>query len=561
MKEESTRRSSGLVSAAILVSRVTGLVRERALGHYLGTSAAADAFTVASRLPNLMQHLLGEGVLSASFIPVYSRLLAAGRHEEAGRVAGAVAGLLALATGVLTLLGILLAEPLTSLVAAGLRARPETLRLTVDLVRIMFPAVGFLVLSSWCLGVLNSHRRFFLSYVAPALLNVVQVVVLVGVGSTLLTVSRAGSVDAAQDGLVRWLAVGTVAGGLLQFLVQLPTVLRLSRDLRPSVRTDLPGVREALRTFGPVVTSRGVVQVAAYLQVFLASFLAAGALSTLRYAQVLYLLPISLFGMAVAAAELPRLATAGAEARERVLERLDAGLARIAAFVLPTAVGYLVAGDHITAALFRTGQFTRVDAVAVWLVLAAFTVGMLASSSSRLLQSSLFGIGDPRTPSRVAVVRVVLSVALGVVLMLQLDRVAVSAAGLQLVGELPAYTALPPQARDDDGDALRLGAVGLALAGGVAAWLEYVLLRRAVRRHIGGARLGGGQLGRIAAATAVAALVVLLCRPLLAELPPLAGGAVAVTVMAGVYAPVAAALGVTEARLLWRALRRRAVGR
>ena len=557
MKEESTRRSSGLVAAAILVSRVTGLVRERALGHYLGTSAAADAFTVAFRLPNLLQHLLGEGVLSASFIPVYSRLLAAGRHEEAGRVAGAVAGLLALATGLLTLLGILLAEPLTSLVAAGLRARPETFRLTVDLVRIMFPAVGFLVLSAWCLGVLNSHRRFFLSYVAPALLNVVQVVVLVVVGSTLLTVSRAGSVDAVQDGLVRWLAVGTVVGGLLQFLVQLPTVLRLSRGIRPSVRTDLPGVREALRTFAPVVASRGVVQISAYLQVFLASFLAAGALSSLRYAQVLYLLPISLFGMAVAAAELPRLSTAGAEVRERVLERLDSGLARIAAFVVPTAVGYLVVGDLITAALFQTGQFTRADSLAVWLVLAAFTVGMLASSSSRLLQSTLYGIGDARTPSRVAAVRVVLSVALGVVLMLQLDRVVVSAAGLQLVGELPALTALPAEARDDDGDALRLGAAGLALAGGVAAWLEYVLLRRAVRRHLGGTRMGGGQLGRITAATAVAAVVVLLCRPALASLTPLVGGLLAVAVVVAVYAPLAWLLGVTEARVLWRVLRRR----
>lgn len=556
MSGESTRRSSGHVAAAILVSRVTGLVRERALGHYLGTSGAADAFTVAFRLPNLLQHLLGEGVLSASFIPVYSRLLAAGRHEEAGRVAGAVAGLLAVATGVLALLGILLAELLTLLVAAGLRARPETFGLTVDLVRIMFPAVGFLVMSAWCLGVLNSHRRFFLSYVAPALLNVVQVVVLVAVGSTLLTVSRTGSVGAVQDGLVRWLAAGTVAGGLLQFLVQLPTVLRLSRGLRPSLRTDLPGVRETLRTFGPVVASRGVVQVSAYLQVFLASFLAAGALSTLRYAQVLYLLPISLFAMSVAAAELPRLSTAGTEVRQRVLDRLDAGSARIAAFVVPTAVGYLLVGDHITAALFETGRFSRVDTIAVWLVLAGYTVGMLASSSSRLLQSSLFGIGDPRTPSRVAIVRVVLSVALGVVLMLQLDRVAVSTTGLQLLGDLPAFTALPPEARDDGGDVLRLGAVGLALAGGVAAWLEYVLLRRAVRRSIGRTRMGGGQLGRILAATAVAGVVVVLARPMLDGLAPLVAGLVAVVVIAGVYAPVATALGVTEARVVWRLLRR-----
>lgn len=560
MKGESTRRGAGLVSAGILVSRLTGLARERALGHFLGTSAAADAFTVAFRIPNLLQHLLGEGVLSASFIPVYSRLLAAGRHEEAGRVAGAVAGLLALAAGGLALVGILLAEPLTTVIAPGLRSRPEAFQLTVDLVRIMFPAVGFLVLSAWCLGVLNSHRRFFLSYVAPSLLNVVQVAVLVGLGTTVLAVSRTGSVDGSQDALVRWLAIGTVLGGLLQFLVQLPTVLRLSRGLRPSVRTDLPGVREALRTFAPVVASRGVVQISTYLQILLASFLAAGALSTLRYAQVLYLLPISVFGMAVAAAELPRLSTSRGEPRGQVLRRLDAGLARIAAFVLPTAVGYLVIGDHITAALFQTGRFTRVDSLAVWLVLAGYALGLLASTSSRLLQSSLYGIGDARTPSRVAVLRVSVSLVLGAALMLQLDRVGIGTSGLQVLGDLPAYSVLPAAEREQAGDVLRLGAVGLSLAGGVAAWLEYGLLRRAVRRDVGRIRLGGGQLGRIALATAAAALAAGLARPLLDDLVPVLAGAAGVGLMVAVYVPAAAALEVTEVRVLLAALRRR-VGR
>lgn len=557
MTAPSSRRGSALVAAGILVSRLTGLVRERALGHYLGTSSAADAFTVAFRIPNLLQHLLGEGVLSASFIPVYSRLLAAGKHEEAGRVAGAVAGLLAVAAGTMTLVGVLLAEPLTFVVAAGLVARPETFALTVDLVRIMFPAVGFLVLSAWCLGVLNSHRCFFLSYVAPALLNVVQVVVLVGFGSTLFSVSATGSVQSAQDGLVRWLAVGTVVGGLLQFVVQLPTVLRLTQQLRPSLRTDLAGVREVLRSFVPVVASRGVVQLSTYLQVFLASFLAAGALSTLRYAQVLYLLPISLFGMSVAAAELPGLSTARRQGEGRAGAQLAAGLARIAAFVVPTAAGYLVIGDHLTAALFQTGRFDRVDALGVWLVLAGYTVGLLASTSSRLLQSALYGAGDARTPSRAAVVRVAVSAVLGIVLMLQLDRFAVSADGIRLLGDLPALTPLPGSERAEGPDLLRLGAVGLALAGGVGAWVEYVVLRRAVRRSIGPCRLGGGQLGRMLVAVTLATTAAVAARPLLGQLPPLLAGVVAVGLMAGVYLPVAHVAGVTEVRDTWDHLLRR----
>ncbi len=544
--------------AGVLGSRVSGLVRERALGHWFGTSAVADAFTAAMRIPNLMQHLLGEGVLSASFIPVYSRLLAEGRHEEAGRVAGAVAGLVAAAAAAVTVLGVLLAEPLTLLVAPGFRSRPETFALTVDLVRILFPAVGFLVLSAWCLGVLNSHRRFFLSYIAPVVLNVVQVAVLVGVGSRLVLDGEDDT--AALVSLVTWLAVGTVVGGVLQFLVQLPAVLRLSRGLRPSLRTDLPGVRVVLRTFVPVVTGRGVVQLSNYLQIVLGSFLAAGALAQLRYAQILYALPISLFAVAVAAAELPELSRGDAD-RPAVADRLQAGLARIAAYVLPTCVAYLVVGDLVTGALFQTGAFGRLEAVAVWIVLAGYTLGLLASTSSRLLQSALYAVGDARTPARTAVLRVVISSLLGVVLMLQLDRVAVGADGLRVLGDLPALAPLDEAARgtlESGDDLLRLGAAGLAVAAGVAAWVEYALLRRAVRRQVVPTTLAGGQLRQLLLAGTAAALAGLAVRPAATGLPPLAGGVLALTATGLAYVVAARLLGVDEVSTLLRDLTSRA---
>ncbi len=561
--ERSSRRNSSSVGAGILLSRVTGLARERALGHFLGTSFAADAFTAAFRIPNLLQHLLGEGVLSASFIPVYSRLLSEGREREASRVAGAVAGLLAAAAGVLALVGILFAEQLTVLVAPGLQGRPRTFDLTVALVRILFPGIGFLVLSAWCLGVLNSHRRFFLPYVAPVILNLVQIGVLVGAGLTVFA-SDAGDAQRAanQTSLATWLAVGTVAGGVLQFLVQLPAVLRLDRDLRPSLRTDLPGVRTTLRAFGPVVTARGVVQLSSYVQVFLASFLAAGALATLRYAQILYMLPISLFAMSVAAAELPELSSAGPDERHATFLRLQHGLTRIAAFVVPTAVGYAVVGDFVTGALFQTGEFVRLDTIAVWLVLCGYSAGLLATTSSRLLQSALYGSGDPRTPTRMAVLRVVVSALLGVVLMMQMDRVAVTEAGFRLLGDLPAIAPLPDAVRatSGSGDLLRLGAVGLSVASGLAAWLEYVLLRRAVRQVIGPNQLAGGQLGPVLVAAAIAALVGVLARPLVWDLHPLVGGTVTVGAMAAVYLVAASRLGVSEVRNVLADLRRRLLG-
>ena len=558
---QTSRRSSRLIGAGILLSRLTGLARERALGHFLGTSFAADAFTAAYRIPNLLQHLLGEGVLSASFIPVYSRLLAEGREQEAGRVAGAIAGLLAALAGSLALVGIFLAEPLTLLVSAGFRTRPATFELTVTLVRILFPAVGFLVLSAWCLGVLNSHRRFFLSYVAPVVLNVVQIAVLVGAG---LAVLGPGITDtplrpAAQASLATWLAWGTLVGGVLQFLVQLPGVLRANANLRPSLRADLPGVRTTIRGFGPVVAARGVVQLAGYVQVFLASFLAVGALATLRYALILYTLPISLFGVTVAAAELPELSRSRPGGHQTAAARMQEGLARIAVWVVPTVLGYLVVGDLVVGALFQTGEFGRLDSVAVWLVLAGYASGLLATTSSRLLQSALYAGGDPRTPARAAVLRVAVSAALGVVLMLQLDRLAVTEAGIRLLGDLPALRPLAHavSAPAIGGDVVPLGAVGLSLASGIAAWLEYVVLRRAVRPRIGPAELAGGQLGPILLAASAAALTAGLLRPLLVELPPLVGGTTAVTTMAAVYFLTATTLGVSEARRLLTALGRR----
>lgn len=569
-RDRSGRRSSGLVAAGILVSRLTGLVRERALGHFLGTSGAADAFTVAFRVPNLLQHLLGEGVLSASFIPVYSRLLAQGRAQEAGRVASAVLALLVVAAGCSTLLGVWLAEPLTTVVAGGLRARPDTFALTVDLVRLMFPAVGLLVVSAWCLGVLNSHGRFFLSYVAPSLLNVAQVVVLV-VAARYLVAAEPGS-GAAQEELVRWLGIGTVVGGVLQLGVQVPSVLRVVTSLRPVRPLRVPGAREVLRAFGPVVAARGVVQLSSYLQVLLASFLAAGALSTLRYAQVLYLLPISLFGMAVAAAELPRLSAERAradgdaydaeeQARRRTVVRVEAGLGRVAALVVPTAAGYLVVGDLVTATLFQTGEFDRLDSVAVWLVLVGFTLGLVATTSGRLLQSALYARSQTRAPAVAATARVVVSMLLGVVLMLQLDRVGLDASGLRVLGDLPALTPLPDDERAGTEGVVRLGAVGLAAASGLAAWVELVLLRRALRRGVGRVRLGGGQLGLIVLAAAVAAAVAGIARPLLLGLPALLSGTAAVVLLVAVYVPLARWLGVREVSEVLAAVARRVRGR
>ena len=240
-------RGSSAVASGIALSRLAGLVRESLLRSVLALGPAADAFAAALRIPNLLQNLLGEGSLSASFIPVYSRLLGEGRDDEAGRVAGAVAGLLTALAGGLVVVAIVLARPITVLLAPGFEGR--RLDLTVDLMRITTGGLGLLVLSAWCLGVLNSHRRFFLPYVAPVLWNAAQIAV--------LAAAAFGDWSPRQAAVA--LAWGLVAGGALQFGVQALAVWRLAPDLRPSLGRGIPAVAEVRRRFGPAVLGRGVL--------------------------------------------------------------------------------------------------------------------------------------------------------------------------------------------------------------------------------------------------------------------------------------------------------------
>lgn len=484
-----SRRGSTLVAAGILLSRVSGFIRLRVMGHLFATGGALESFNAAFIIPNLLQNLLGEGVLSASFIPVYSRLLAEGREEEAGRVAGAIAGLLALVAAGLVLLGMFAAEPLTRLIAPGFSG--ERYELTVTLMRILFPGMGLLVLSAWCLGVLNSHRRFFLSYVAPVLWNGAQVAALVGaalagLGTTSIAVAAA------------W---GALAGAALQFAIQLPSVLRLASGLQLSVNLQLEGVRRTLRAFWPVVAGRGVVQLMMYVELALASLLAIGAVAVIAFAQPLYVLPISVFGMAVAASQLPELSSLRRGDDDLVRRNLDEGLARIAFFVLPTSLVFIVLGETVVAALYESGRFGALDVRLVWFTLAGFSLGLLPTTSSRLLQSGLFSIGQTRIPALTSAARLVISALLGGVLMLQFEQFALTpTGGIELVGSLPGLSPLPPELREQEG-LYRLGAIGLALAAAVASWVEYGLLRRAVRRHLGArVRLGGGTLARVVVA-------------------------------------------------------------
>ncbi len=437
-----------MVGAGIFFSRISGFVRDVIFAYFFGNTGLADVWRVSLKAPNVIQNLLGEGTLSASVIPVYAEFLEEGREEDAGRFAGAVLGILMVVAGGAALVGILLAPALVPIVF--FRWDPDKLALTVVMVQILFPMTAVLVVSAWALAILNSHRRFFVSYVAPVAWN----------GAILLTMAALGfGMNWTGSTLLVAVAWGAFAGGVLQLAVQLPFVVPLLAHFRLSLSRTASGVGEAIRNFIPVVAARGVVNIGSLIDLFLAALLVEGAVAALGYAQTLYLLPISLFGMSIAASELPELSRQRTRPPEELAAQVSSALERIHFLLIPSTLAFVLLGDLFIGGIYQRGSFLASDTPVVHAVLAAYALGLLASSGSRVLSTAFYALRDTRTPARMAYLRVAVSLAIGVSLMFPLDRFG--------------------------SGGLRFGAVGLALGASVAAWLEYAILRRRLTRALG----------------------------------------------------------------------------
>lgn len=499
-----------MVAAGIFASRVVGLVRQRVLSHYLGQGAVADAFNAAFRIPNFLQNLFGEGALSASFIPEYVRLRSAGDEDGARRLAGAVAGLLGTVVLAVVAIGVMGAPWLVDVLALGFT--DSTRDLTVQLVRILFPGVGLLVLSAWCLGILNSHHRFFLSYAAPV------------VWSLAIIAMALAAADGAPERLVVWAAWGAVAGSALQLLVQLPTALKLAGRVRPSLDVAAPSVGKVVGNFGPAFLSRGVVQISAFFDTIVASLLPAGGLTALTNAQLLYSLPISLFGMSVAASELPAMAAvAGSSAPSEALRaRIRAGTDRVAFFVIPTVFAFLFLGHFVAGLVFQSGRFGAADARWVWGTLAATSFGLLPQASGRILSSAHYALGDTRGPLRFAAIRLAVGIVIGFV---------ASRYGPGLVGI----------------DA-RWGTAGLGMATAIGGTLEFGLLRRSMTARVGSLAVDRVRHAKLWAAGLAATGVAWVTALALPTLGPVAAGVAVLGIFGLSYLGATAALGVSRLR-------------
>jgi putative peptidoglycan lipid II flippase len=513
---------SSLVAAGIFASRILGFVRQRVFGHYLGISDAADIFNTAFRIPNFLQNLFGEGALSASFIPVYARLRAEGLNKEADNVSRAVLSILALVVSFLVLMGIFAAPVLVSIIAPGFEGAKRLQ--TVLLVRILFPGAGILVLSAWCLGILNSHRRFFLSYAAPVIWNI----------SIILTLVIWGG-NSAPYKLVEMAAWGSVAGSILQFVIQLPLVIKLTGSIKLTSSWKGKDIKKVIVNFFPAFVSRGVIQISAFIDSAIASILGSGSVAIVATAQMLYTLPVSLFGMSVSASELPEMSRATGtkeEIADKLRLRINSGLQRIAFFVVPSAVAFLALGDVVAAALFQTGKFDAQGVQFVWATLAGSSFGLLASTFARLYSSAFYALHDTKTPFRFACARVVLGASLSFLLATQIPH---------LIGI-------------DD----RWGTAFMTLSSGIAGWCEYTLLRRALNRIIGSSGPGIKSVVKLYCAAFAGALCgwgVKFTLGYFSPLHPIVSGVIILGLYGIVYFLAGSILGIKQAKGMMKRVR------
>ena len=464
------RSGPGVAAAGIGLSRFSGVARSVLVTNILGIGLIGDAFAAAQRVPNILQNLFGEGALSAAFVPEYSRLLESD-PEEAGKLAGGILSFLLCLVAGLTAVAFLATEPITRSIAWGFTG--ERFDLTVQLVRIIILGTAVLVMSAWCLAILNSHGRFFLGYAAPVAWNICQIIVLI-----VLAISEVTGSTAAEA-----LAWALVIGSLLQVLIQIPTVLRGNRNIRFNLLWKEPSTALVLRRFAPAVAGRGALQLSSFMDLALASLLSIGAASALAAAQAIYLLPVALIATSIAAVELPELSRSPDTAT--IHERVNKRLLQMLWLVGPILALYFAAGAPIADFLFNLGGLRNSidpgDLTVIGFALGAYALGLPALLSSRLLQSVCFSTGDTTTPSRIALARVLLSAGLGLVLMFQFEQVVVINQTLVGFGDWNfVWGPLPDAARNAQQLPPRLGPVGLALGSAIGAWFEFWWLRKHV---------------------------------------------------------------------------------
>jgi putative peptidoglycan lipid II flippase len=411
---DSLVRSASSMGIATLLSRVMGLVREQAFAYLFGAGNFTDAFNVAFRIPNLLRNLFAEGAMSASLVPVFTKVREEEGEQRAWRVAGLVFRVLFVVVAFFSVIGIVFAPQFVSLYAGAFRAVPGKFELTVRMTRIIFPFFPLVALSAAFMGVLNACGVFFLPALASALFNVVSVAV--GVFFALVVFAPGSSLGFSP---IEGMAVGIVAGGLVQAVFQLPSLYRAGYcwvQQGPKWYRD-PALRRMLGLMAPGVVGLAATQVNILVNTMLATSQGPGAVSWLSYSFRLMQFPIGIFGVSLASAALPLLSRFWVlREAENVRETLLRTLNHVWAVNLPASVGLAVLGAPIVALLFQYGRFTPEDTHATALALAMYSIGLAAYSGVKVLVPACYAVGNTRIPVLTSALSIVIGVGLNLIL-------------------------------------------------------------------------------------------------------------------------------------------------
>jgi len=482
----SVARNAGVVSLAVMGSRVLGLVRDQVFAIFFGAGLHYDAFLAAFRIPNLLRDLFAEGALSAALVTTFTQVLATKGHDEAIRLSNRVASLIILVITAISVIGWWYAPAIVRILAPGFYDVPGKAELTITLTRIMIPFLLFVALAAQAMGILNALGRFGIPAFASAFFNVGSIV-----GGLLL-----GFVVGPALGLsaIEGMAYGTLLGGFLQFAVQWPSLLRVGFSYRPMISVSDPGVRQIFRLMGPAILGTAAVQINVLVNTNFASAIvdpatgaiANGPVSWLSYAFRFMQFPIGVFGVAIATAALPPLSRSSAQADYPEFRKtLAHALALVFLLCIPSAVGLAVLGRPIVALIFEHGRFTAFDTVQTGDALAAYAIGLAGYAALKVLSPAFYALGDARTP-----------------MLISLGSIAVNyVMNSLLVGSF--------------------GHVGLAFSTSTVALINFLLLALFMRRRVGpleGSGLGS-KLLKIVAASIPLAVVAWLVNEWCGSLP------------------------------------------
>lgn len=470
-------KSAAVMSVATLTSRVLGIARDTVLARTFGAGPVMDAYLVAFRVPNLLRDLFAEGAMTAAFVPTFTRTLQSRGKEEAWRVGNLVLNALLLVTGVVVVIGLLVADPLTAMLAGEYRDDPEWLGMTSSMTKIMLPFLPTIAISVAMMGMLNSLRKFFIPALSPAMFNVATI-----------ACALASVPVMPMFGLhpVIGLAIGTLIGGVGQILLQWPSLRAEGFRYRPILSFRDPDVRDILRLMGPGTIGVAAAPINVLVNTYLATYEGPGAVSWLTYAFRLMYLPIGIFGVSVATAALPDLSRQYGEGDMPGMRRTLSSAVRLMLVMnVPAMVGLMVLASPIVELVLEYDKFTDVDTAATAAALVFYAPGLLGYSAVKIVSPAFYAMKDSRTPVTVSLISVGANLALNLMLVKVLGYRGL-ALGTAIAALFNAATLLwifRRRAHGIDGRALLLTIVKIGIASavmGIAAhfasvWLATVL--------------------------------------------------------------------------------------